>query len=348
MKSWLNDLGKYILESRGRSKSALRYPFREDEVVSPAYLMQVSPWFNAFYLNLHPSQYAVAITPEGRKISVKGGYNALLPGRYLLHYVDKQNRVTIIPRISETTIDGAQVSLELVINYQVIDPFLALEVQQPVETFFVFIQSDLKEFIRNHKHDEIVGDSTGLAVDNSLVSQYIKDQHKNRPQMCKLFSIAEVVVEEKMGDPKLTEIRGDFQVRQKQNVAESELMKHNQELERKVAAQDAEIQRIKANAEAKVQEIHQKMEHQTIELEKERAELKFKQEKMNRAMDAIAQAFAAPTYPRDPREVEIIKELLGALGNNRSDVGQPVKTPNTDRIDTLTNTLLNWLDRKRS
>lgn len=348
MKSWLNDLGKYILESQGRSKSALRYPFQEDEIVSPAYLMKVSPWFNAFYLNLHPSQYAVAITPEGRKISVKGGYNALLPGRYLLHYVDKQNRVSVIPRISETTLDGARVSLELVLNYQVIDPFLALEVQQPVETFFVFIQSDLKEFIRNHKHDEIVGDGTGLTVDNSLVSQYIRDQHKNRPQMCKLFSLAEVVVEEKMGDPKLTEIRGEFQVKQKQDVAESELLKHSQELQRKVAAQEAEIQRIKANADAKEQEIRQKMEHQTIELEKERADLKFRQEKMNRAMDAISQAFAAPTYPRDPREVEIIKELLGALGNTRSDSGPQTKPQSTDRIDTLTSTLLNWLDRKRS
>lgn len=348
MKSWLNDLGRYILESRGRRNSALRYPFRDDEIVSPAYLMQVSQWFNGYYLNLHPSQYAVAITPEGRKINVKGGYNALLPGRYLLHYVDRQNRVSVIPRISETTLDGAQVSLELVINYQVLDPFLALEVQQPVETFFVFIQSDLKEFIRTHKHDEIVGDSAGHAVDNSLVSQYIKDQHQKRPQMCRLFSIAEVVVEEKSGDPKLTEIRSDLQVKQRQSESESDLLKRNQELARKVASQEAELQHIKAKADAIEQEIRQKMELQSIELEKERADLKFRQEKMMRAMDAIAQAFSAPTYPRDPREVEIIKELLGALGNTANDTSQKAKPQTADKIDTLTNTLLNWLDRKKN
>jgi regulator of protease activity HflC (stomatin/prohibitin superfamily) len=351
MRSFLNDFGKYWLERQGRKRSALRYPFRDDEIVSQAYLMRVSSWFNAYYLNLHPSHYAIAITPAGRLINVRGGYNALLPGRYILHYVDRQNRVSVIPRVTETTLDGAQVSLELVITYQVVDPFLALEVQQPLETFFVFIQSDLREFIRTHKYDEIVGDTVGHAVNTNLVAQYIRDQHRTREQMSKLFKILEVVVEEKTGDPKLTEIRGKFEAKQRQNVADSELLRQNQDLERRVASQDAEIQRIKAKADATEQEIRQKMDLQSIELEKARAELDFRQKKMMRAMDAIAQAFAAPTYPRDPREVEIIKELLGALGGtqNGSGNGQDQSKPqSTDRIDTLTNTLLNWLDRKRT
>ena len=359
MKSWLNDLGKHLLESRGRSQSALRYPFPDNEIVSQAYLMNVSPWFNGYYLNLHPSQYGLAITPDGKVINVKGGYNALLPGRYILHYVDKQNRVSVIPRISETTIDGAKVSLEVVITYRVIDPFLALEVQQPVSTFVVFIQSDLKEFVRTHKYDEIVGDSNGHTIENGSVVRYIKEQHAGRKDMSRLFYIAEVVVEDKTGDPKLTEIRGNFQVKQKQNVAESELLKQNQDLERKVAAQDAEIKKIKARSEAAQQEILQQMELQNIELERERAELRFRQEKMMRAMDAIAQAFSTPTYPRDPREVEIIRELLGALGSSSGSKIESAAVPehpglgaakssNAEKIDSLTNTLLSWLDRKRS
>ena len=348
MKSLLNDFGKYWLERQGRRRSALRYPFREDEIVSPAYLMRVSWWTNAYYLNLHPSQYAVAITPAGRLISIRGGYNALLPGRYVLHYVDKQNRVSVIPRISETTLDGAQVSLELVVNYQVIDPFLALEVQQPVDTFFVYIQSDLKEFIRTHKYDEIVGDSVGHAVDTSLVSQYIKDQHSKREQMSRLLKIEEVVVEEKAGDPKLNEIRGNLQVQQRQKVAEGEVFRHTQELERKVASQEAEIKKIKAQADAKEQEIRQKMEHQSIQLEKERSDLEFRQKKMMRAMDAISQAFASAPYPRDPREVEIIKELLGALGGSPNGQSQKAKSEDVERIDSLTDILLNWTERKRS
>jgi len=288
MKSLLNDFGKYWLISQGRKRSALRYPFQDYEIVSQAYLMKVSPWFNAYYLNLHPSQYAVAITPDGRLLEIEGGYTPLFPGRYLLHYVDKQNRVFAIPRISEITLDGAQVSLELVINYQVDDPYLALRVQHPVETFFVYVQSDLKEFIRTHKYDEIVGDSAGHAVDNSLVSQFIQERHAKHGQMSKLFKINELVVEEKTGDPKLTEIRGNLQVQQRQKVADSELFRHTQDLERKLAAQEAEIKRIKAQADAKEQEIRQKMDHESIQLEKERADLEFRQKKMMRAMDAIS------------------------------------------------------------
>ena len=41
------------------------------------------------------------------------------------------------------------------------------------------------------------------------------------------------------------EIRENFQAEQRQNVARAELLKQNQELERKVAAQEAEIKRIK-------------------------------------------------------------------------------------------------------
>lgn len=351
MNSWLNDFGKFWLEQQGRKRSALRYPFRDDEIVSQAYLMRVSALFNAYYLNLHPSHYAIAITPAGRLINVRGGYNALLPGRYLLHYVDKQQRVSVVPRVTETTLDGARVSLEVVVTYQVADPFLALEVQQPVETFFVFIQSDLREFIRTHKYDEIVGDTVGHAVDTGLVSQYIKDQHRTRLQISQLFKIVEVVVEEKTGDPKLTEIRGNFEVRQRQGVADSQLLKEKKELEQKLAWQEAEIKRINAKAEATEQEIRQKMELQSIELEKARAELDFRQKKMMRAMDAIGQAFSAPAYPWDPREAEIIKELLAELRGTQNGAGngrEQGKSPNTDRLDSLTNTLLNWLDRKRS
>jgi hypothetical protein len=267
----------------------------------------------------------------------------------------------VIPKISETTLDGSQVSLEIVITYRVIDPIKALEVQRSVNTLFVFVQSDLKEFIRSHSYDDIVGGIDGRMVDNSLVARYIKDQHASRHQMSKLFFIADIVVGEKVGDPKLTEIRGNFQIEHRQNVADSELNKQNQDLQRIVASQEAEIKRIKTQSDADLQEIRQKMELQKIELEWARGELQFRQGKMERAMNAITQALSAPTYPRDPREIEIIKELLGELSGAPSAgphgvVGQEeqpassrsTRASNTERIDTLTDTLLSWLNRKRS
>ena len=132
MNSLLNDVGKYLLESRGRNRLAPRYSFADNEIVTAGFTMKVSPLWNAIYLNLHPTHYAVAIGPDGRIMNLRGGYNPLSPGRYILHYVDKQNRVTVIPRIAETTFDGSQVSLELVITYRVIDPIRALRLSMAI------------------------------------------------------------------------------------------------------------------------------------------------------------------------------------------------------------------------
>ncbi len=178
--------------------------------------------------------------------------------------------------------------------------------------------------------------------------------------MSRLLFIADVVIGDKIGDPRVSEIRQKIQINQWQYDADSEIQRQNQDLGEKVAAQEAAIRRIKAESDAKQQEILQKMELQKIELDTARAELQFRQERMSRAMDAIGQAFSSQTYPRDPREVEIIRDLIAALGGS---VDRTVKavpspeapspngssgTPNSEKIDSLTDTLLNWLEHKRA
>jgi hypothetical protein len=241
----------------------------------------------------------------------------------------------------------------------VIDPTKALEVHQPVETLRLFIQSDLKEFIRSHNHDDIVGGSHGRGIDSTRVSNYLKEQHSNRHQMFKLFFIADIAVEEQAGDPTLSEIREKFQREQRQNAATKDLLAQKQELETRNASQAAEIQRIRAEADAKQQEIQQKMKLQSMEFERAKAELNYQQEIMTRAMDAIGQAFSASAYPMDPREVEIIREIIGELKSKSGLTAQstteqgsippgPESIKSPEKLDTLTNTLLNWLDYKRS
>lgn len=355
-----SDLVKFWFEWLGRGEPAPQFTFSVNEIYSPGEIRNVSSLTKALYINLHYTLDAVATSSDGKILNLKGGFNyPLVPGRYIVHYVDKQNRVSKLPRVTGITTDGSQVSLELVITYRVSDPVRALEVQQPVENLFLLIQSDLKEFIRSHSYAEIFEGSGGHKVDVTLLARYIREQHRSR-HLSKLFFLADVVIGERIGDPKLTEIQENFQVQQRQKAAESELLKQKKELERKVASQDAEIERIKAESEVSQQSILQKMKLQSMELERARAEMHYKQEKWMRGMDAIAQAFSAPTYPRDPREVEMIKELLGALGGASSlnpdmaagqenpPVSGSVRPSNSDRIDALTDTLLSWLDRKRS
>jgi hypothetical protein len=360
MSNWWIEIGKILLEYRGRKRTAIRYPFQANEIVTEGSPFKVWLFLGGTYLNLHPTHYAVAVGPDGRVMNLRGGYNRLSPGRYLLHYVDKQNRVSVVPLTAETTFDGSQVSLELVITYRVIDPIKALDVQHAVDTLLRFVQSDMKEFIRSHRYDEIVGDLDGRKIDNERIANYIKDQHAGRHQMSRLFFIADVVIEQKIGDPRVTEIRENFQIKHRQNIVESELLKQKQELEKKVTDQEALIKQLKAEAEANEQKIRQTMEMQKIELETARTELYNRQAKWAKAMEAISKALSSQMYPLDPHAFDIIRDLLTAMGASPSRASNTASgqdngfsnvstaSANSEQVDELTNTLLSWLDRKRS
>lgn len=125
----------------------------------------------------------------------------------------------------------------------------------------------------------------------------------------------------------------------------------NQELEKKVADQDALITRIKAEAAVARQDILQKMELQKIELEKARAEFQYRQDNWKLTVDAIVQTLSNQTYPPDPEEYAVIKELLlestlqspeagNGLGGRSTD--RTAKTYNPDRIRELAKKLTNW------
>lgn len=351
---------KWWLESRGRNKPAQRHIFQDNEIVSTPEQISVSSLMNATYLRLHPTHYAVAIGPDGQLLKLRGGYNALAPGKYNIHYVDKQSRVVTIPRTGETTRDGFQVALSLVVTYQVIDPIKAIEVQQAVDTLIHFIQSDLKEFIRSRKYDQLMGDADGQKVENDQVALFIKEQHAGRYPLSKLFLLSDIVVQEKSGDPKVIEWLGKQQINQRQFAAQSEMQKHNQELEKRITEQEAAIKQIKVDADTKLQESIRKLDMQKIELENARTDYQFRQEKWMRAMEAIGQAFSSPAFSRDPQVVEIIWQLLGAMGVSpkpaeEAVTGQevtavsnkPAEIPDTEEMDSLTNMLLGLLARKR-
>lgn len=357
-KAW-NDLVKLWLEYWGRRRSPLLFSFPENEVMTPEGTFRVSIWTQAIYLNLHPTLYAVAISPDGTPQKLKGGYNfPLAPGLHVIHFIDKRDRKGHIPKTSETTQDGAIISLELIITYRVSDPIKLLEIEQPVVTIFSFIQSDLKEYIRTHRYDEIFGSGDGQSIDSDKLVQYIKQRHVERHQVARVFAVTNVAVEAREGDPKLTEIRKNFQVQQKQNIASTELLKQNQELDRKVAAQEAEIKRINAQAEVVQQEILQKMKLQQVELENSRRALTLQQEKWSRAMDALSQALSTPNFQRDPREIEVIGQIVNQLKEltgqgldgtaqiQKSDSREAGNRKNDENIDSLTERLLNMLNRK--
>jgi hypothetical protein len=358
MTSLLMDVGKWWLEWRGRGNVAPRYNFEENEIVSPPYPRKVKSIWKATFLNLHPTHYALAVAPDGSIVNLKGGYNLLSPGKYNIYYVDKQNRVNHLPRTVETTSDGFQVAIVLAITYRVIDPHKALNVQDAVDTLVGFIKSDLREFIRSHQYDNIVGDSSGPRVDDEEVALYIKIRHSNRHQMSKLFSIADVVVQEKIGDPRITEQREKYQMSQRQLDAQKVLQTKNQDLEQTVANQGVTIQKIKAQAEVDLQSMTREMQMQKIEIDRIRRGYQNQQEISKTALETIFQSVSNPTYPPDPREFEIIKDLINELlafvtQTTETTPGQVAPTPNdrvpnprSEKISKLTRMLSNWQKQK--
>ena len=358
MNSLFIDIGKPWIEWQGRHKPANRYIFQENEIVSTPYPRKVSSLWGATYLNLYPTHFAVAIGPTGSITNLRGGYNRLPPGNYTIYYVDKQNRVIHLPRTEEKTYDGARAALELVITYRVVDPILALEIQQPVDTLLDFIRSDLKEFIRSHKYDEIIGDLKGNKIENEKIVQYIREHHIARAPVCKLFYIVDVAIKERLGDPKVIELREKLQINQRQFDTQSEQQRQNQELERRVTEQDASIRRMKLESEANLQDFTRKIEMQKIELDRARADFQYRQEKWMRAMDAINQALSSPAHSRDPQVLQGIQQLLGSMGvspaaGSEAETGQenrpvpePAQMPNPEEMDSLTNNLLSLLARK--
>jgi hypothetical protein len=346
------EIGKLWHEWRGKDKPTPQYNFQENEIVSPPYQRRVGRLSQATYLNLHPTHFAVGVSPDGRTVNLKGGYNQLTPGIYNIYYVDKKNRVNYIPRTAEITLDGFKVAMELVVSYRVIDPIRALDVQNPVDTLLRLIQANLQEFIRSHKYEQIVGDLDGHKIDNEEVARYIREQHIDRSPLAKLFYIIDVVVKERIGDPKVIELREKYQINQKQLDNQKALQTLNQDLEKKVADQDALIKQIKANSAATQQNIIQQMEMQKIDLEKARADFKYRQEIGAKAVDAIVQTLSNQTYPPDSAEYDVIRELLEELSVStfqNEDAAKAGKAPkgtakpsNPERINELTNKLLNW------
>jgi hypothetical protein len=358
MSSLLMDIGKMWLEWTGRQRPAPRYIFQENEIVSPGYRRDVSDLWQATYLRLHPTHYAVAISPDGKETNLKGGYNILPPGLYNIHYIDKQNRVNHLPRTAEMTSDGYQVSMVLAVTYRVQDPLKALEVQNAVDTLLQFIQSDLREFIRNHTYDEIMGEPNGHKFDNGAIAHCIKEQHATRHQLSKLFFISDVIIREKTGDARVMEQRERSQTSQREIANQKVLQDLNQELREKVARQDADLQRIRNSAEVERHKSNQEIERQRLEIEQLRADFQNRQEKWMRAMDAISQAVSSPTFSRDPQVVRVIQQLLSSMGvsspqpteaaatSETSAAGKTVRTPNPEEMDSLTNNLLGLINRK--
>lgn len=368
----LEDISKNWISYLGRKNSAEPYLFPKHEVVSEPFSFHVSYFLQGVYLNLHPTLYAVCIFSGGnRKRFDDGGLiMPFPPGKATLHYIDKTDRQSDLLRVTENTKDAAKVTLAVTVTYRVSDPLKVFEIQQPVETLFSLVQADLKEYIRSRKYEDLIGNDSSQMIDSGLVAKYIKQQYGNRYPMSKVFTIIDVIVQEKEGDPVFIDKLKSF----KSQVVDGESKIKMQNLNQKIFSQETEykskLDQQKAQADMLIQKMRnnqdmqiQKMRsEQDLELQKLRNELQQaqdawdqKQKKWARSMDAIVSALKSPYL----REVEgvigaIVNELRGLAGDSTTDAplteteSIPKNKSDKNKLDTLTDQLFSLLDRSKN
>jgi hypothetical protein len=355
----------------GRRRLAEPYDFSSHEVISPAFTFRVSYFLQGIYLNLHPTLYAVCIFADGRRRRFdEGGLIIPFPSGYSTwHYIDKTDRQSDLLKITENTLDAAKIVLAVKITYRVSEPIKIFEIQKPVEALFSQVQADLKEYIRTRLYEDLIGNDDKQVIDSGLVAKYIKQQHSARYPMSQVFTISDVVIQEKEGDPVFIEKRKSY----KSQVVDGESKMKIQDLNKKIASQEAEMEQLQYKYKATLDQqktqadmqIQKMRNDQDMEMQKMRNELQQTQDAWNRkqdkwvhSMNAIESALKSP-YLRDQQVGDIVGEIFDELRNlseTEVEAGAPNGKPGvrnnapkngSDKLDSLTETLFSLLDRRK-
>jgi hypothetical protein len=339
--------------------------FKDNEIILPQDNFNIPLISGAKFFNLDPTFYAVIISPEGEPQQIKGGYLQLRRGNYKLFYIDKRNRTKTLEKITETTLDGATISLTLTITYRVADPAKALELQEPLATLFFLIQTDVREYIKTHTHDEIMGGGESQEADSGPIIQFIHRKQITHSQIARVFFIIGVAIE-RQGDPKLINIR----LQQKQSQAENKLERGKKELEQKALEQNAEIRKfvterdvdinkIKAQSDAEIEKIRADAEASKQETLRRMRILQNKHEIDMEAIKALIPALTIPGRTLTQSETQAVQALINTLKDDENFSSTPSEMPPRDntpkpedvqttsteapQINTLANTLLELL-----
>lgn len=161
------------------------------------------------------------------------------------------------------------------------------------------------------------------------------------------------------------DIRKNLHIQQGEKDVEAKLLTQNQELEKRVASQEVEINQMKAKAEVSQQEILKKVRMQEIVLDRERQAYQMKQERWSHTIDVLERAFSMPNYIQSTSGLKLIQDIISELKKeasidfnvelspdgghagveNQSSKGVAGGKPSN--LDDLTNTLLSMLDRNK-
>jgi len=366
------------VEERGLAEGAPMVTFPEREVSVEGEDIYVGrkwlEWLffvNAFYLALPPHTYGVVVSPDGKAENKRGGlYKDLAPGVYSIHYVDKHERTTASEPVSEMTTDGEKLTLQVILRYYVTDPVLVLSIANPVGTLMEHVEADVAQYIRTHDHSEIADSADNS---DSRLFSFFSERHNKRKPLSEAISIMGIELKEFKGDREYVEMRRKARMDERQNQIEKQQAEYQQELSRLKAQHKlenekhlAELDTMNAHHQKEIQDIEYQVKVREIELDDKSKHLQRRENEFIKAIDAISNSFSSG-YPLNATVIKTMTDLVAALkeevgseaksmaertaGENKlaNGDGRSTTSPTApiDKVDQLTNTLLNLLKPKR-
>lgn len=362
---------KRWLENRGRIQGAptIKYDTRKVVTAGPEQevrngLLYLFTDVRGFYLALPANTAALIIHADGKiEKRLAGGYIEERPGLYKIQYVDLHSRSDSTQPVTEIAMDGEMLTLRVLFRYRVSDPESALGIDRPIETLIDHLQADLAQYIRTHNHNDIA--DRGHPQEAGQIAQFFLQRHATRPPLCHAIKIEGIELKEFLGDSEYVNMRRSTLTQQRQTAVERELIESRNEIERLKAAQKQELERINAHMSAETtaqrNKILRETQEQDIRLENLRTQAQRRHELMVKAVNAVGQAVEHSSYSRNPGEIKsAINNLLDAIKENSPTLEQEaakggdtnstaarVAASGNQKIEDLTNTLLNLLKPKK-
>lgn len=313
---------------------------------------------NAFYLPLPSNAYGIVIYPDGTTRNLAGGLHQVQPGLYKLQYVDKHERFDVTAPISEVALDGEKLILTVMVRYRVIEPITALRIDKPIETLIEHLQTDVAQYIRTHKHNDIA--DSPVANGTSKILSFFVQRHADRFPLSRAIAITGIELKEFTGDKEYINIRRNDLIQQQQDEIDKQQLDRKKEIDKLKAEHKAAIDTINAKAAADQAALRSEILHESnkreIMLDELRQQSKRRHELVVKAVDAISQALEHSGYARNTTEIKsAIADLLSAIREDKPETPQNApktgnnhpRTSSNDKIEDLTSTLLNLLKPKR-
>ncbi len=365
MISWLRTLVLRRIERTGRNLGSPTIKFENRKIVAAGEDLYAGETLflrllkaNAFYLPLPSNSYGLVIHPDGTTQNLAGGFHRVSPGLYKLQYVDQHERFDVTAPISELAMDGEKLTLTVMVRYRVTEPITALRIDKPIETLIEHLQTDLAQYIRTHKHNDIA-DSPAANGTSKILSFFVQ-KHADRHPLSRAIAITGIELKEFTGDKDYIDIRRNDLIQQQQDLIDKQQLERKKEIEKLKADHKVALDTINAKAAADQAALRSEILHESnkrdILLDEMRQQSQRRHELVVKAVDAISQALEHSGYSRNTSEIKsAIGDLLSAIREDKPETAQSSsksfnnnpRTNRNDKIEDLTSTLLNLLKPRK-